>query len=319
MSHNQLAEGVVFRAQSGLYQVQTPGGETVACRLRGNLKKRFAYSTSTSLPRRVEGARKQRVNDPLSVGDAVRFDPALRVIEAILPRRSELARRSPFSIDKQVLVANLDRLFVVFAAAQPEPDFHRLDRFLVMAGDAGVPAGLVVNKSELPCSDDTRAAFAVYAAIGYPVFTTSAYAETGLEALRAAMEGRITAFVGPSSVGKSSLLNALYPDLGLRVGRVSAANVAHQGRHTTTSAELIPLSPETGGWVADTPGLRQVDYWHIAREEIALHFPELAPYRDRCRFTDCLHRDEPDCAVRAALEAGNLSVCRYQSYRRMIG
>lgn len=310
-----LAEGTVFRVQSGNYWVHTPDGNVVG-KLRGNLKKELVYSTSGSRPRRVERARKRRSTDPLAVGDRVLVDPALHTIEVVLPRRTELSRDAPAGRGQHVLVANLDRVFIVSAAANPQPDLWLLDRFLVMAEAAEIAPSLVVNKVDLvdaPGREALEAQFAVYARIGYPVHYAAAKRGVGIEELRDALRGHICAFAGPSGVGKSSLLNALQPGLTLKEGDVG--EVTHKGRHTTTTAELLPF--EGGGWVADTPGLRQVDFWQVDKDDIPFCFPEFGPYHGKCRFADCRHHTELGCAVRAAVERGDIDARRYGSYAQM--
>ena len=307
----------MFRVQSGNYFVQTETNGVVVCKLRGNLKKELIYSTSDSHARRVLHAHKRRSTDPLAVGDHVRLNLELAMIEETLPRHSELSRDSPSGRGQHVLVANLDRVYIVSAAANPAPDLGLLDRFLVVAEAAEIGASLIVNKMDLVegVEDETRAAFAVYERIGYPVFFVSKKRGWGIDHLRAALRGRISAFAGPSGVGKSSLLNALQPGLTLKMGDV--AEITGQGRHTTTTAELLPF--DGGGWVADTPGLRTVDFWQVDKDDIPFCYPELAPFRDECRFSNCRHHTELGCAVRAAVEAGEIDPRRYQSYVQMTG
>ena len=310
-----LAEGTVFRVQSGNYFVQTETDGVVVCKLRGNLKKELVYSTSSSRPQRVQRAHKRRSTDPLAVGDHVRLDLTLAMIEEILPRHSEFSRDSPSQRGQHVLVANLDRVYIVSAAANPHPDLGLLDRFLVMAESAEIGASLIVNKMDLVTGDEakTRAAFAVYERIGYPIFYVSKKQGWGIDDLRAALRGRISAFAGQSGVGKSSLLNVLQPGLTLKTGDIG--HVTLQGRHTTTSAELLAF--EGGGWVADTPGLRTVDFWQVDKADIPFCFPEFALFRDECRFNNCHHHTEVGCAVRAAVEAGTIDLRRYQSFVQM--
>ena len=313
--HAVLTDGTVFRVQSGNYYVQTETEGVVVCKLRGNLKKELVYSTSGSRPQRVLRAHKRRSTDPLAVGDHVRVDRELEMIVETLPRHSELSRDSPSGRGQHVLVANLDRVYIVSAAANPQPDLWLLDRFLVMAEAAEIGAGLIVNKMDLVEGDEamTRTAFAVYETIGYPVFYVSKKQGWGIDALRAALRGQISAFAGQSGVGKSSLLNVLQPGLTLKTGDIGL--VTHKGRHTTTSAELLPF--EGGGWVADTPGLQQVEYWQVDKDDIPFCFPEFEPYRDECRFHNCRHHTELGCAVRAAMEAEKIDLRRYQSYIQM--
>ena len=309
-----LAEGTVFRVQSGNYFVQTDAG-VIVCKLRGNLKKELVYTTSTSRPRRVARAHKRRSTDPLAVGDQVHVDAALGIIEDILPRHSELSRDSPSGRGQHVLVANLDRVYVVSAATHPEPDWGLLDRFLVVAEAAEIEAALIVNKMDRLEGDEaaTRAAFAVYEQIGYPVYYTAAKPGWGIAELRAVLQSHISAFAGQSGVGKSSLLNALQPGLTLKTGDISEVN--RQGKHTTTSAELLPL--DNGGWVADTPGLRQIEFWQVDKDDIPYCFPEFEPYLGECRFADCRHHTELGCAVRAAVEVGQIPRHRYASFVQM--
>lgn len=311
-----LIEGTVFRTHSGNYYVQTDTSGVVVCKLRGNLKKELVYSTSNSHARRVEQTSKRRTTDPLTVGDRVQLDSELAVIESVFPRTSSLSRHSPSGRGEHTLVANLDQAFLTVAAAHPKPDVWLLDRFLVLAEAADIPPRIIVNKLDrLEDADrpETEAAIAVYEKIGYPVYWVSAKTGEGIDSLRSAMHGRISAVAGPSGVGKSSLLNAVQPGLQLKTGDISETNLA--GRHTTTTAELLPL--DGGGWVADTPGLRQVDFWEIEKSEIRYCFPEFAPFLDECKFADCRHHRELGCAVRAAVDAAAIDRRRYESYLGM--
>jgi ribosome biogenesis GTPase len=316
-AESTLSKGTVFRVSSGNYFVQTEDSGVVVCKLRGNLKKELVYSTSGSRPRRVESTNKRRSTDPLAVGDRVRLDMALSIIEETLPRHSELSRHASGARGQHVLVANLSVLFVVVAARDPQPDLFLLDRFLVLAEAADLHAAVLVNKMDklAGAENEVRGMLAAYEAVGYPVFYVSAKKNAGLDAVRAALQNKISAFAGASGVGKSSLLNAIQPGLRLKEGEIGTLN--RQGRHTTTSAELIPVTDCPGAWVADTPGLRQVDYWEVDTHDIQFCFPEFAPFLGQCKFPNCRHHGELGCAIGTAVESGVIYARRYQSFVQM--
>ncbi len=257
----------------------------------------------------------------LAVGDEVIIEQSDRgdawAIAEILPRRSRLARRAPGTeYRERVVVANVDQVLVVFAAAAPEPHPRMLDRFLVIAAANDIPARVVINKIDLASEDDVRARFAAYERAGYPLHPTSIITGSGLDSLAAALHGRTTAISGPSGVGKSSLLNAIYPGFDLRVGEISRS--VNKGRHTTVGASMHPLPDPEGGFVVDTPGLREVGIWELDPRELDECFIEFRPYIEQCRFADCVHRAEPGCAVRDAVAANELSGDRYDSYLRLL-
>lgn len=231
-------------------------------------------------------------------------------------RHSQLARRSPTGgYGERVVVSNVDQVLVVFAAARPEPHPRMLDRFLVIAEANDLGVQIVVNKCDLLPAEQAMLPFRDHVQAGYTVHQTSTVTGAGLESLRAAVEGRISALSGPSGVGKSSLLNALYPGLDLRVGAISDS--VNKGRHTTVGALLHPLP--AGGFVADTPGLREVGMWGIDPREVAQCFPEFRELLHDCRFADCTHTVEPQCAIREAVDAGTVSRSRWESYTKLRG
>jgi ribosome biogenesis GTPase len=267
---------------------------------------------------KVEGTLRGKLfrDDPPAVGDWVTVEKRgeTYVITTVLPRKSVLARRAAGkTVRRQVLIANVDRVMVAFAAAQPDPALSMLDRFLVVAEVNNLEAHIVVNKMDLVNSEDTRAMFAQYEKAGYPVHYTSVKAGLGMGELRGALEGATSVFVGPSGVGKSSLLNTLYPGLNLKVGEISAAYGT--GRHTTVGGLLVKLPG--GGSVADTAGLREVGFWLIPPNELPDCFPEMRPYMDNCQFSDCAHLTEPGCRVREAVERKEIDEARYESYRQL--
>jgi ribosome biogenesis GTPase len=215
-----------------------------------------------------------------------------------------------------MLVANVDQVLVVFACADPMPHVRMLDRFLVVAEHNDVPAVVVANKIDLVGLEPAHATFDPYEAIGYPVHFVSAREGIGVEELADRLSGRTSVVTGPSGVGKSTLLNAIQPGLRIETGDVS--EFLHKGRHTTTSAELHALTAPGNGYVADTPGLRELGLWQIPPNELAWCFPEFEPFLGACAFNDCRHIEEPRCAIRAAVADGQISEARHQSYRRLL-
>jgi ribosome biogenesis GTPase len=295
------ATGVVLHGTGGVWQVRLDDGRSVEASMRGRLK----------LEREGTAIVKLAVGDRVTVDT----DPTESIfrIDAILPRTSTLARRSPSGRGERIVIANIDQVVVVFALVRPEPHPAMLDRFLTIAEANDIAARIIINKVDLADERTARSIFGHYEAIGYPVHITSAQDRRGLEAVHAALVGRTSALTGPSGVGKSSLMNALYPSLDLRVAEISAS--VNKGRHTTVGAHLHPL-PD-GGYVADTPGLREVGLWGLDPVSLDQCFPEFRPFLGECRFGDCTHRVEPECAVRAAVDAGAITRVRYDGYRKL--
>ncbi len=294
----QLA-GLIVRHQSGFYWVETSQGRLV-CQLRGRLKKG-----------RIAG-------DIAAVGDRVtvgRLEGERGVIEAIEPRQRALVRMAPTprGLYRQVLLANPDQVVFVFACTRPEPHLAMLDRFLVIAEKQAIPALVVANKVDLAGWKRAEELFGHYPPLGYPVMYTSAQTGEGLDLLREKLAGRLSSFSGPSGAGKSSLLNAIQPGLGLAVRDISRAT--RKGRHTTVVRELFRL--EDGGYVADMPGLRSLALWDTQPEELDGYFPELRALVAECQFADCTHTHEPGCAVRKAVETGDINQNRYNSYLKL--
>lgn len=237
-----------------------------------------------------------------AVGDDVEIsmkDDATGMIERILPRRNYIERPT---------IANVDQVVVVLAK-KPQPNWLLIDRILVTAENLDMSCLIVVNKVDLftkPYDSFMQA----YQHTGYPIFYVSTYQNVGIEAFSQACAGHINVMAGQSGVGKSSLLNKLSPGVNLRTGSISEKRGF--GRHTTQKVKLIALPHE--GYVADTPGFNKLDLGDISGDNMAAHFPEMLPYLGKCYYSTCLHRHEPDCAVKAALEQGLISNERYQSY-----
>ena len=301
-----LLPGLIVKAQSGFFTVRTGAGN-LTCQLRGRLKK------------------KRVATDLAAIGDrvTVRILPdGTGAIEEVLPRTRVLSRSAAAgggrrgyakSDSEQVIVANPDQAVFIFACAQPAPHLRMLDRFLVVAERAGIPAVVCANKADLVGPDEPEKRFGLYRKIGYPVLIASAVTGAGVDELRAILRGKLSVLSGPSGVGKSSLLNVIQPGLGLAVSHVSEA--IEKGRHTTVAPELIEL--EEGGFVADTPGLRAIAFWDIEPEELDAYFPEIRPLVEHCSFGDCTHENTPGCAVIRAVEQGAVSPERYESFLRL--
>jgi ribosome biogenesis GTPase len=302
--------GLVVREMSGFFWVEAADGRVYMCRLRGRLLEEAQSS------------------DIVAIGDRVTFAPHdddKGMIEAVEPRKTVISRSARTEGSRgagapereQVIIANPDQALFVFAAAHPFPSPRLLDKFLVIGEKAGIPRDhlhIIVNKIDLIESPTDlrliKRRFAIYEKIGYPVHYTSAVTGQGVETLRDLLRGHLSVFTGPSGVGKTSLLNQIQPDLGRAVRAIS--EYWDKGTHTTRDSELVRLAD--GGYIADTPGLRTLAIWDVEPTELDAYFPEIAALVPQCRFTDCAHRDEPGCAVIAAVEARQISETRYNSY-----
>ena len=290
-------KGKIIRAQSGFFAVETRKG-VITAKLRG---------------RHTHG---RQESDAAALGDVVhltRYDDGSAVIEEIEERKNVLSRKAPGRDMEQVLVANLDQAVFVMSCADPDPNFRMLDRFLVVAERENIPAVICVNKLDLVVPRSARAEFGLYNALGYRVLYTSAKTGRGIRKLRKVLRSRLSVFAGPSGVGKSTLLNAVEPGLGLRTHHVR--DKTRKGSHTTVVPELFELS--NGGLVADTPGVKAFALWDIEPEEVDAYFPEMRDLVSSCEFSDCTHMHEPGCAVLDALETGDITPERYDSYCRI--
>ena len=304
-----MLSGLVITEQSGFYQVVATDAATYVCRLRGRLKE------------------EAQTSDIAAIGDRVHITPVVEegmnvltgIIESIEPRTSVLSRAVRTTGNRgvgqaereQIVIANADQALLVFSIHQPVPNFRMLDRLLVACEKAAIRSvAIVVNKVDLAEPGEWQTIFAPYLAMGYDVLPTSTVAPFGIEALRERLADHISVFTGSSGVGKSSLLNAIQPDLARQVKAVS--NWHQAGVHTTRDSVMVPL--EHGGFLADTPGMRLFNLWDVEPDELDGYFRDIAPFVDQCRFSNCTHTTEPGCAVKQAGRDGLLSRTRYENY-----
>lgn len=281
--------GTVLERDGAVYRVATDQGQVRAV-LRGKAK---------------------RDTGRVVVGDRVRLDREeggeLYGIVALEPRTTLLERRVPEGRGTRAIAANIDQVLVVTATTHPAPIPQLIDRLLVVAEANEIPPGVIVNKVDLDRGTGLQERFR---GAGYPVYPTSVRTGEGMAKLREMLAGRVSVVTGPSGAGKSSLLNAVQPGLQLRTGELSAK--VGRGRHTTVSAVMLPL--DGGGFLVDTPGFSEVGLWGVDPGELDDCFPEFRPWLAQCRYADCMHRSEPGCRIREALERGEIDPSRYESY-----
>lgn len=283
-----MLEGIIIKAFNSFYYIRQ-NDELVVCKLRGRFKQE-RYS--------------------ITVGDRVQYqllEDKTGIIEAILPRQSVLRRP---------LVANVDQVILTFAAAQPDLHPLLLDRFLVLAEHSGLETIIIcINKMDLADKKLLEQTLSPYRAIPrYQVVYVSAKQENDIDALKNKLTGKISVFAGPSGVGKSTLLNALDPNLHLATGAIS--DKIKRGKHTTRLAELMPFSE--GGFVVDTPGFSATDFNDISERDLSYCFPEFVPYIGQCHYSTCTHDHEPKCAIKTAVEQDLISKQRYESYMNIL-
>jgi ribosome biogenesis GTPase len=290
--------GRVVRVHGLANIVRTEDGVEYSCTVRGILK-----SLATDLQHVVVAG--DYVTIQLPEND---LDDNQAVIVRVEPRRNGISRTNKKR--QHIIVSNIDLLFVVASAAEPTLKPNLVDRYLISAEKAGIQPVVVINKVDLVDLADLMPVVGVWSQMGYPVVLASTISGLGIDRLKHWVTGRDCVVTGQSGVGKSSILNAIEPGLELRVGEVSDEN--QKGRHTTTSAFLIPL--DCGGHLIDTPGIRQFQLWDVIPEEVVGYFRDIRPFIDACRFPDCTHTHEEDCAVKWAVADGKLDVRRYESY-----
>jgi len=298
-------QGIVIRSTGSWYTVRFGDGFTVECRLRGKF--------------RMHGL---KATNPVTVGDVVTVDDidagGRAVITDIAPRRNYIIRRSVnLSRVSHIIAANIDTVFVVASVTNPRTSTGFIDRILVTAQAYEIPAALIFNKTDLYNASEHAAMNEMireYTMIGYPCLRTSALNGEGIEALKTFMTGKTSLFTGHSGVGKSALINVIEPGLRIKTGDIS--EVHHKGKHTTTFAQMHPLT--FGGYIVDTPGIKEFGLIDFDKGELAMYFPEMLNLVTECQFYNCTHDHEPGCAVVAAVEAGAVSAERYKNYLNML-
>jgi len=294
-------EGLVTKSTGSWYQVQTPGGQRFDCRIKGIFRTKGITTTN-----------------PIAVGDQVDFEmepeQGTGVITRLHPRKNYIIRKSiNLSKQAQIIAANLDQAFLIVTLASPRTSLGFIDRFLVTAEAYDIPASLIFNKLDL-FSDEGLEILAdyksIYEDIGYPCYEVSTLQGMNIDQISALITDKVTLFSGHSGVGKSSLINVLLPDLKLRTTEISEWH--DKGMHTTTFAEMFEL-PQ-GGYIIDTPGIRELGVIDIEKNELSHFFPEMRVRLNQCRFNSCRHINEPGCAVIKAVENGEIELSRYESY-----
>lgn len=300
-NESKRMKGLVIRTTGSWYRVLADSSTQVDCRLRGSYRLRGSKQTN-----------------PIAVGDYVDFDmqdDGTGVIQEVCDRKNYIIRRATkLSKQTHVIAANVDQMFVVATLGFPRTSTGFIDRLLVTAEAYHIPVCIVFNKADLLAAEPSaQSQFSslrsLYERVGYPVYETSALTGQGVDTIRQLVRGKVSLFTGHSGVGKSALVNAIDPSLNLRVGEVSDWSL--KGKHTTTFAELFPFA---GGFLIDTPGIKEFGMVDFKREELSHFFPEMRERLHDCRFANCTHTHEPQCAVRSAVEVGDISEERYTNY-----
>ena len=290
--------GIVIKSTGSWYAVRAGTGETVQCRMKGKFRSAGLKTTN-----------------PVAVGDEVVVEQG--VITRIKERKNYIVRKATnLSREKHVIAANVDQALLVATVRHPETSTVFMDRFLASTGAYAIPAVIVFNKIDLLDEEEmlqARALEAIYRDAGYGCLLTSAVTGEGIEAMKAMLSGKISVLAGLSGTGKSTLVNRVEPGLDLKTAAISDAH--DTGRHTTTFAEMFPLSD--GGYIVDTPGIRAFGLVGVKKEEISRYFPEIFRASRECRYYNCTHVHEPGCAVIEAMEKGVISESRYASYASM--
>lgn len=296
-------QGRVIKSTGSWYQVRLDDGTIISCRIKGKL-------------RLID----RRTTTPVNIGDlvAVNMDDGDATIQEVLPRSNYIIRQSARNrTAEHIIAANIDQAFIMATIAMPRTSTGFIDRFLVTATAYHIPSIVLFNKTDLYTdSEQEQVALlsAIYAKAGFTVVATSAEKNLGVEQVRALMKGKISLLAGHSGVGKSTLINKIDPALQLKTAAVASYN--QKGRHTTTFAEMFELP--FGGFIIDTPGIKEFGVLDFEATEVAQYFPEMEKHMHACRFNNCLHINEPGCAVKVALETGDIAMSRYENYLSII-
>ena len=297
-----MQKGVVVCATGSWYDVLSEQGAVCKCRIRGRMRLKGVRSTN-----------------PIVVGDEVLFvaDGEDFVIEELIPRRNYIIRRaSNLSKESHIIASNIDRAMLVVTLSSPRTAPEFVDRFLITCEAYSIPATILLAKIDLAADkrEEVEAFRAVYEGAGYEVVEISAKYGTGLDRVKELVAGRTTLVAGNSGVGKSTLIGALEPTLDVRTGEISQSH--HKGRHTTTFSTMYPLTG--GGSIIDTPGVKGFGLIDIEDAELCRYFPDMMRYAPECRYYNCTHVHEPDCAVVRAVEKGEIAYSRYESYLKIL-
>jgi len=292
--------GIITKSTGLWYDVRTDEGETIPCRLRGKF--------------RIDG---NKNTNPAVVGDHVTFDlekDNTGYINTIEKRKNYIDRKSTkLSKINHLIAANIDQAFLVVTLKEPRTSLGFIDRFLVACEGFRIPVCIIFNKMDIYSSKETNKIdelSQLYISIGYDVVLTSVVKNEGLNFIKQRMHHKVSLFSGHSGVGKSAIINAIDPGLNLKVGEISKFH--SKGKHTTTFAQMFPLSQ--GGFIIDTPGIKEFGLIQYSKEEIRDYFPEIREYNNQCRFNNCCHLNEPNCAVKKAVEEGKIPSSRYMNY-----
>ena len=299
-----MEKGLVIKNTGSWYLVKTNDGKQIECKIKGNFRLKGIRSTN-----------------PIAVGDWVQIavnTEGTAFITEIEDRKNYIIRRSSnLSKQSHIIAANLDQCMLVVTVNYPETSTTFIDRFLASAEAYRVPVRLIFNKTDLYSEEEQRyldALVNLYTHIGYPCYRISALNETGVEEIKRDLQGKVTLFSGHSGVGKSTLINAILPDLNVKTGAISAAH--NKGMHTTTFSEMFPVEGE--GYIIDTPGIKGFGTFDMEDEEVGHYFKEIFEFSANCKYGNCTHRHEPGCAVREAVENHYISDSRYASYLNIL-